>query len=239
MKKTHIDQIVANNIELLMSLNPNVSSQPKLATKSGVGQSTIGRILRRESSPTIEILSKIASALSVTMFELMDPHLTTTREYEGRIKEAKASYEIPGTPYIEVPLVESFYHGGDGDGMERQKEPRFLKTLSFRKDWLEYEGLNPEHLKVAMVHGKSMEPTLSEADVILIDKRENTINSVSNGEIYAITVNNAPLVKRLYKQELGGIVLQSDNKSFKDIEISDIESVDVVGRVVWAGGKVC
>lgn len=142
--------------------------------------------------------------------------------------------------YEEIPMVESFYHGGDGDGMERQDDPAFLKTLSFRRDWLEYVGLDPEFLKVAMVHGKSMEPELREADVILVDKRENKLEGVENGAIYALTVNGAPLVKHVYVQELGGVVLESVNKSFKDIEIpkGEITALEVVGRVVWRGGEV-
>ena len=48
-------------------------------------------------------------------------------------------------------------------------------------------------------------------------------------------------MKRLYKQELGGCKLVSDNKrGYDDISISeeDAEKLQIIGRVVWAGGKV-
>lgn len=152
--------------------------------------------------------------------------------------ESGGAYET--SPFVSVPMVESFYHGGNGDGLEHQDEPTFLKSLSFRRDWLEYMGFDITQLKVAMVHGQSMEPTLNEADVILVDKRQSDISTIENGAIYALVFKGKPLVKRVYKQELGGVALESDNKSFKDMDFSEEETkeIEFIGRVVWRGGEV-
>lgn len=148
---------------------------------------------------------------------------------------------ISGDDFAFVPMVESFYHGGNGDGLEHPGDPTFLKSLSFRTDWLEYMGLDANQLKVAMVHGKSMEPTLGEADVILVDKRESDISKIENGAIYALVFNKKPLVKRVYIQETGNVKLVSDNKrGFDDINYSEEEAkeIEFIGRVVWRGGEV-
>jgi phage repressor protein C with HTH and peptisase S24 domain len=148
----------------------------------------------------------------------------------------------PGTSdeFEAIPLVESFYHGGDGDGMHHPKEPKFLKSLSFRSDWLEYEGLDPSHLKVAMVHGKSMQPTLREADIILVDQRSNALSKTNDEDIYALVYNEKPLVKRVIRQETGDVSLESDNPKFRPIDIKQdqLADLEIIGRVVWAGGKV-
>lgn len=148
--------------------------------------------------------------------------------------------EDPAADFESVPMVESFYHGGSGDGMSSDLLPRFMKSLSFRRDWLEYEGLEAENLKVAMVHGDSMAPSLREADVILVDMSINTLQTVRNGSICAVTIDDKPLVKRIFKQELGGVLLRSDNSVYQDIAL-DQQSVDrlkIIGQVVWSGGKV-
>lgn len=54
---------VALNLASLMAVRPDVSSQLSLARKSGVGQTTIGRILRGEVDPQAENLKKLADAL--------------------------------------------------------------------------------------------------------------------------------------------------------------------------------
>lgn len=54
---------VAINLKFLMDQRPELGSQPLLAKRSGVGQTTIGRILRGEVSPTAENLRKICEAL--------------------------------------------------------------------------------------------------------------------------------------------------------------------------------
>lgn len=139
-----------------------------------------------------------------------------------------------------IPMVESFYHGGDGDGMEHAETPVFIQHLSFRRDWLLHEGLSPEHLKVAMVHGDSMEPVLKEANVILVDKREDSVDKIVNGKIYAVAFMGKPLVKRAYRQELGGLVLKSEKNGYREVfvESNELQDLLIVGRVVWAGGKV-
>lgn len=139
-----------------------------------------------------------------------------------------------------VPMVESFYHGGDGDGMNAANVPRFIKNLSFRRDWLEYEGLRAETLKVAMVHGDSMSPSLQEADVILVDKDVNSLARVKNGTICALTVDGKPLVKRVFKQDMGGVLLRSDNGAYQDISLAESETgrLEIIGQVVWSGGRI-
>jgi len=155
------------------------------------------------------------------------------------MQEPAGIYHV--NPFTSIPMVESFYHGGNGDGLEHPGEPKFLKSLSFRTDWLEYMGLDTNQLKVAMVHGKSMEPTLNEAEVILIDKRESDISKIENGAIYALVFKGKPLVKRVYVQEMGNVNLVSDNKrGFDDIKFSEEEAkeIEFIGRVVWRGGEV-
>ena len=67
MAKTKVapDQNVGRNIATLMASNVALSSQPALAKKTGVAQSTIGRILRGESNASGEVLKNIAAAFGI------------------------------------------------------------------------------------------------------------------------------------------------------------------------------
>lgn len=54
-----------------MTLKTGPTSQLALAKKSGIAQATIGRILRGETSATIETLSDLAKAYGLQGWQLM------------------------------------------------------------------------------------------------------------------------------------------------------------------------
>ena len=58
-------EIVAEHLDLLMKQNPHLGTQMKLANKTGIGQTTIGRIRRGEVNATAENLRAIADAFDV------------------------------------------------------------------------------------------------------------------------------------------------------------------------------
>ncbi len=70
---------------------------------------------------------------------------------------------------------------------------------------------NPKNLKVIEVIGDSMEPTLQEGDLIVID----TSYSHTVDGIYAININNEVFIKRLQFNLNGTIEIISDNPRYK------------------------
>ncbi|WP_368212302.1 helix-turn-helix transcriptional regulator [Aeromonas sp. s10] len=113
-----------------------------------------------------------------------------------------------------------------------------LKTepMAFRTDWLKKEGLAPERLAVIRAKGDSMEPTISNNDIILV--------SLCNGDalrdgLYVLRIGDSLLVKRLQFDVLGGIKVISDNPGYETQVVTKDQRADVhiVGRVAWAGKK--
>lgn len=76
MAKTRVapDPNLGKNIAALMAAVPELGSQPLLAARSGLAQSTIGRILRGEVDPTAGNLRKIAKAFGVPVETLYWTH---------------------------------------------------------------------------------------------------------------------------------------------------------------------
>jgi transcriptional regulator with XRE-family HTH domain len=68
--KEPISVIVARTLDGLMQADAELGSQQKLGKKTGIGQTTIGRIRRGESNATIENLKAIAEAFGVTIGQL-------------------------------------------------------------------------------------------------------------------------------------------------------------------------
>ncbi len=105
--------------------------------------------------------------------------------------------------------------------------------LRFSNRWLKAQGLEPVMLSVIEVEGDSMEPTLRDGDEILVDRTPRPLRS----GIHVIRLDDVLLVKRLEPGPGGTLRVISDNAAYPRMERSALE-VEIVGRVVWKGGRL-
>ena len=89
----------------------------------------------------------------------------------------------------------------------------------------------PEVLKLFKASGDSMETTIEDGNILLVDTSRTDYH---NGGIYVLTINNDWFVKRLRLKINGDLEIISDNPKY-DPEVlkpnTDIE-INVVGRVI-------
>ena len=128
--------------------------------------------------------------------------------------------------YVSAPRYEVLAAAGPGAAIEDEVISGYL---GFNKTWLREVGLMADRLAVIEVRGDSMEPTLRERDVVLLDMRTQELR---DGGVYTIRRDSDLQVKRLRRQGSNWLIV-SDNIAYP-VEPLD-ESVSVVGRVVWLG----
>ncbi|WP_316675797.1 S24 family peptidase [uncultured Tolumonas sp.] len=191
------------------------------------------------SMPSVEKAADIANGADVDFswlcFGIGDaPDFISSKNLDLSRNQSAASE--PATPDNSFTLIDSYAiyasagHGSE-IGHELQTEP-----MSFRTDWLRKEGFSPERLAVIRAKGDSMEPTISDNDVILV--------LLANGDaprdgLHVIRLDGGLFVKRLQFDPLGAVHVKSDNPAYSSTLISKDErsQLHVVGRVVWAGKK--
>jgi len=144
------------------------------------------------------------------------------------------SFAIAGAPvraeWVDVPRLT--LGASAGPGASEPDESAF-DAIRFSVRWLRSMGLEAESLSAIAVTGDSMEPTLRDGDEILVDR---TPHSVRDG-IHVVRLEDNLLVKRVDASRPGVITLLSDNPAYRPIECQPDE-VDVIGRVVWKGGRI-
>ena len=137
--------------------------------------------------------------------------------------------------YVHIPRYEVEASAGGGAIIHSEQ---VVDYLSFRTDWVRSTlGISVRDLALISVIGDSMEPTLSEGDVVLLDM---TTKSVLDGSIYVLQLNGGLLVKRIHRKLDGSVVVKSDNARY-DPEIVSEDSADllkIIGRVVWVGRRL-
>ena len=71
-KRKSLATILAHNLARIMK-KPGYESQPKMKSKSGVGQRTVGRTLKSETATRLSTLEKLADGCNVDPWELLMP----------------------------------------------------------------------------------------------------------------------------------------------------------------------
>ena len=156
-------------------------------------------------------LRKIAIELDVPLSSLVDD--------PRRKADAAPKVEL-------VPIPQLTVAGGAGPGALVEDE-RVKQFLGFRSDWLRDRGLEPDRCSVISVYGDSMEPTIHDGSVILVNRLANRRKP---GSIFAVRIDHELVVKRLQKIEARW-VLASDNPAYRPVAWPK-ETVSI-GEVVW------
>lgn len=142
----------------------------------------------------------------------------------------------PGEGFVQVPRYEVAASAGGGALIHSEQ---IVDHLSFKAEWVHNAlGVPVKDLALINVTGDSMEPTLSEGDLILIDMSHR---GMKDNAIYVLQLNGSLLVKRLQHKVDGSVVVKSDNHSKYDPETvkkDAVESLNVIGRVVWCGRRM-
>ena len=113
-----------------------------------------------------------------------------------------------------------------------------LSRIAFPERWLRrLSGGDPTRLSIIRVSGDSMEPTLSDGDEILVSGDDGA-DRLRDG-IYVLRVDNALIVKRVAMNPANRrFTIKSDSEGYPDWPDCDLASLEIVGRVIWAGRRL-
>lgn len=106
-------------------------------------------------------------------------------------------------------------------------------AFRFSRRWLREQGLEPAMLSSIRVMGDSMDPLLRDGDEILVDRTPRPFRE----GVHVIRLGEALHVKLLQAVPPDRLRLISKNAAYEAVEVG-MADVDVVGRVVWKGGRL-
>ena len=132
--------------------------------------------------------------------------------------------------WVEVPRLP--LEASAGPGAVGAAEIPF-DAFRFSRRWLRENGLDPAQLSAIRVIGDSMDPLLRGGDEILVDR---TPRAFREG-VHVVRLGEALHVKLLQAVPPDRLRLISKNPAYEPVEVA-MEDVDVVGRVVWKGGRL-
>jgi len=110
-------------------------------------------------------------------------------------------------------------------------------SLAFPPEYLrKLTSTDPKNLRIISVKGDSMEKTLLDDDIVMLDESKRDLGFDG---LFVLEFDNRLHVKRVARSpKPGHIKIISDNRALYDPEDYALEDVRPIGKVLWYGRKV-
>lgn len=134
--------------------------------------------------------------------------------------------EAVGEDYVLIPVMQGRISAGGGLVPDNTCEMK----CAFQKEWIARKG-NHKKMSMIRVHGDSMNPTLLDGDMVLVNHGITTV--AAGGGIYAITFQDEIIVKRIdVLFPSGQWQVRSDNPDYPSFTV-DPSQVVINGKIIW------
>ena len=218
---------IGNTIRKLRKAKGLTLNQLATLVESDVGN--LSRLERGQQGYTDATINKIAAALNVPVAALFtedDAH----REAMLKLDWIPIKVVDDDDPsMVRIPKVKLRLSAGI-NGFEAEPERFDGSTTSVPANWMERNGLTKDNLIAIRVRGESMEPSLYEDDLVVINIADK---KPVDGSVYAINYEGEPVVKRL-SRDAGRWWLTSDNPDQRKYhrKVCEGDACIIIGRVV-------
>ncbi len=182
----------------------------------------------------LEWVFKVAQGFNIFTDWLATGEGPMKREEAGQAGEYTTGKDL-GADFVLVPRYNVGASAGGGAIIHSEQ---VVDHLAFRSEWVRSAlDVSVKDLALISVKGDSMEPTLSNGDMILVD---TGTRKVEDNAIYVLRYNGALMVKRIQRKVDGTLIIKSDNLVYEPetVEGDAVDQLHVVGRVVWSGRRM-
>lgn len=203
-------------------------SQDDAAAAIGTTKSMYGKLERGERTLDVDWLEKIGRAFSCEPYQLIAAPPGASPTTALSMDEIAAEHGIKFIEEVDLAL-------GMG-ATYLQESPEVVGLVPFREDWLRDVSAGAlDRLKVVRGRGDSMQPTILDGDIVLVDMGQRRIDD--QDRIWALAYGELGVIRRVRVTPRGTWMLMPDNAVVRPEEVTDGEAA-VIGRVIWIGRRM-
>ena len=226
--------------------------QVDLINKYGFSKGTVSKWVSGINVPNGENLTKLAEILKTTeawlirgadsknfnMQEFMDKHGLTAKNPDSfGENEVINAYVYDGGEsklFAPIDVVDVHFSCGTGEAIEFHYDT-VVDSIPIPHSIFRKKGVHPENAKVIAAKGDSMSDKIDDGDYVAIDI---TQTEIFDGEIYAVYFAGEGMIKQLFKEGDGSIVLHSINSKYKDRVVNEENGANfrVMGKYFYRAG---
>ncbi|MDT0575044.1 S24 family peptidase [Croceicoccus sp. F390] len=210
-----------------------------LADESGTSLSALSRLIGRNPSYMQQFVRKGSPRkleendrkLLAEFFGVDEAVLSGGVDAQEKSFARDALAQRSRADWIDIPRLALGASAGSG-AVAADEVP--VGHLRFSSGWLREQGLAHKALSAITVEGDSMEATLHDGDEIIVNC---ALTRLRDG-IHVVRRDDTLLVKRLHFTAPGLVSIISDNHAYPSHADVPLGEVEVLGRVVWKGGRL-
>ncbi|RYF58459.1 MAG: hypothetical protein EOO27_12480 [Comamonadaceae bacterium] len=204
--------------------------QDEFAERFGLrSQANLGHYLHARRPLNIEQAKNFATGMGVGV-DQFSPRIAAQISAAAAVIEGPSEDEEGEFVMVQRLSVRLSAGAGAAPVVEEQ-----AGALQFRRDFLASCGASKDSARIVNVSGTSMEPTIVDGAVLLVNTR-NT--EPRNNTIFAIAYGDDLLVKRLISTPKGWVARSDNADGNPDLLIDDSRHIKIIGRAVWMGTKL-
>lgn len=217
----------------LRALRKRFSSNKAMAEALGedFSPSFLSQLLNGHRGIGDELASKIEHRLRLAN-GFIDQRLPAD-DTSAAAHDLPPSTHLPARPdLIEIPLISLKLSAGK-PGFEIASQETSKHPIFFQREWCSSHGYRPEALFALHVLGQSMEPSLWDGDLVII----NAAHSMPvDGEVFALNHEGTLLIRRM-KRDAGQWLAVSDNPDQRRHSPKHCTpDVKILGKVIFRQG---
>lgn len=136
--------------------------------------------------------------------------------------------------YVWVEVVEASFSCGTGESIEFHFDAINGK-IPFPSSFFKEKRVAQECMRIIKAKGDSMTDYIKDGDLVGIDISQT---EVIDGEIYAVYFAGEGMIKQIFKEADGSLILHSLNEKFRDRRVTEEngKNFKVMGRQFWRAG---
>ena len=156
---------------------------------------------------------------------------------EGPMQGENPVVTAPKPPpgYVFLPLVEARAAAGNHGGLSSD---HIVDFIAFSEGYVRQTlHRNPQNLALLTASGDSMDPTIRDGDLLLVD---TSARRIEGSRIYVLAIGGALMVKRIQLRLDGSVVVKSDNTIYEPevVPADQTSGLNILGQVIWQAGPV-
>lgn len=208
-------------------------SQLEVAEAIGVTQSAYSQLETGRVDSTSH-LPAIAKFLGVDSYWLQTGEGTADALNSLEMIDPVITTDDLKNQFIWIDVVEASFSCGTGESIEFHFDAINGK-IPFPPSFMKERNVSEQTMKIIKAKGDSMADFIKDGDMVGINLAQT---DVIDGEIYAVYLAGEGMIKQIFKEADGSLILHSLNEKYRDKIVSEEngKNFKVIGRQIWRAG---
>ena len=208
-------------------------SQADLMRSTGAARGTVSGWVNGSNNPSAKHIEALSKALKTTSHWLLTGEISGSFHTDQILETVVTNDEIRDY-FVWIEVVEANFSCGEGESIEFHFDAINGK-IPFPPSFLKDKNVTEQTMKIIKAKGDSMADFIKDGDLVGINLSQTNI---IDGEIYAVYLAGEGMIKQIFKEADGSLILHSLNEKYRDKVVTEEngKNFKVMGRQIWRAG---